>query len=101
MSYDLILVIALLAIGTISLRVSGAWLGARLSRFAPLKHAIDVSSGCLIVALVIANLAGAPATWWAAAGISALVAGLSRNLIVTLLAGLASLALFERILIAV
>ncbi len=89
-----LLLLCALAGGTFAIRLSGFWLGQRLPTAGGWARGLSALPGCLILALVAIQLVkGGPAEWGAA--LAALATALAtRNLPLTMLAGiLAVLAL--------
>jgi uncharacterized membrane protein len=85
------LVILGLMIATFAIRISGILLGQRIPRDGAWAVALNALPGCLLVSLVsVALLAGGPREWTAAA-IAAGVAIVTRNLPLTMAAGIASI----------
>ena len=83
------LVIVGLMIATFAIRLSGIVLGQRIPRDGAWATALNALPGCLLVSLVtVALLSGGPKEWTAAA-IAAAVAIVSRNLPLTMAAGIA------------
>jgi uncharacterized membrane protein len=80
------LVILGLMIATFAIRISGILLGQRIPRDGAWAVALNALPGCLLVSLV----AGGPREWTAAA-IAAGVAIVTRNLPLTMAAGIASI----------
>ncbi|WP_306151333.1 AzlD family protein [Roseovarius sp. MMSF_3281] len=91
---DFGLVLLMLAGGTFAIRLGGYWLGRRLPATGGWAQGLSALPGCLILSLVAVQLLqGGPAEWGAAL-IAVLIALLTRNLPLTMLAGiLAVLAL--------
>lgn len=90
--------IAGLAAGTFAIRLSGYLLGARLPSSGPWARALKALPGSLIVALLTVLLVqGGPAEWFASA-IAFAVALTTRNLPLTMLAGLLAVALARSVL---
>ena len=85
------LVIAGLALATFAIRLSGILLGQRIPRDGAWAVALNALPGCLLVSLVsVALLSGGPKEWTAAA-IAAAVAIVTRNLPLTMAAGIAAI----------
>ncbi len=73
-----------LALATFAIRVSGVILGQRLPQTGFWARALQALPGCLIISLVaVSLLAGGPNEWIAGA-VAAVVAIVSRNLVVTM-----------------
>ncbi len=83
-----LLVIAGLAIGTFAIRLGGYLLGATIPSGGPWAVALNALPGCLIAALLAVILVQAGPIEWGAAALSLAVALLSRNLPLTMLAGI-------------
>lgn len=90
-----ILILAL-AFAAFGLRFTGLIAGARLqrSRFAPL---LDELPGLIVISLVASSLAGQPVVAWFAAGVAALVALFSNNIILTMIVGVTVFATLTHI----
>ncbi|GHE02970.1 hypothetical protein U879_18825 [Defluviimonas sp. 20V17] len=90
--------IAGLAAGTFTIRLSGYLLGARLPASGPWARALKALPGSLIVALLtVLLIQGGPAEWVASA-IALAVALATRNLPLTMLAGLVAVAVVRNAL---
>jgi uncharacterized membrane protein len=90
MSSAWLLIIAL-AVATFAIRLSGVLLGQRLPQSGIWARALNALPGCLLVSLVAtALLSGGPKEWGAAA-VSIAVAIVTRNLPLTMAAGIASI----------
>lgn len=89
-------VIAGLAVATFNIRLSGVLLGEKLPTTGPWARGLRALPGCLIVSLVaVLLLAAGPAEW--IAGVVALtVAILTRNLPLTMLAGIGAIYLLRQ-----
>ncbi|MEM1101852.1 MAG: AzlD domain-containing protein [Pseudomonadota bacterium] len=93
MTVDHWLLIAALAASTIGLRVLGYLAGAALMERLAFRRLTEVFPGCLIVALVASALAeGGPPEFLAAAA-ALLTAIATRNIIATMLVGMATVTL--------
>ena len=80
-----------LALATFAIRLSGALLGQRLPQGGAWASALNALPGCLLVSLVtVALLAGGPKEW-AAGALALATAILTRNLPLTMAAGIASI----------
>ena len=93
---DTWLVILGLAVATFTIRLSGVLLGERLPTTGPWARGLQALPGCLIVSLVtVLLLSGGPAEW--IAGCVALgVAIFTRNLPVTMVAGIGVIYLLRQ-----
>lgn len=90
------LVISGLALGTFLIRLAGVLIGQRIPRSGVWARALKALPGCLIIALVsVLLLSGGPADWLAGA-IALMVATITRSLPLTMLAGIASVALMRQ-----
>ncbi|SDG87284.1 AzlD family protein [Roseospirillum parvum] len=89
------LLIAGLAGGTFALRLGGYLIGARLPREGRWARAFTALPGCLLSALVATSLAQGGPPEWLAAGAALLVAMLTRNLPLTMLAGVGAVWLLR------
>lgn len=77
-----------LALGTFAARLAGVALGARIPQTGFWARALTALPGALIVALVAVNMmSGGPAEW-AAGAVALCVAILTRNLPLTMIAGI-------------
>ncbi len=89
------LVIVGLAIATFAIRMSGVVLGERLPTTGPWARGLQALPGCLIVSLVtVLLLSGGPAEWIAGA-IALGVAIVTKNLPVTMVAGIGAVYLLR------
>ncbi len=91
MSYSHWMLIALLALAAATIRIVGLLAGSaiRRSRYAPI---LDDLPGAIIVSLVAASLADQPGPGWLAAAIALATAWFTRNVIATMVVGVASFA---------
>ena len=85
-----------LALITFSLRLSGALLGRRIPTHGAWARGMRALPGCLIVALVAVSLVSGGVREWVAALVSALVALATRNLPLTMAAGIAAIWALRR-----
>jgi uncharacterized membrane protein len=83
-------VIAALAAGTFALRLGGVLLGRRIPAEGAWARGLRALPGCLIVSLVTTSLTGGPREW-AAGAVAALVAVATRNLPLTMAAGIVAI----------
>jgi uncharacterized membrane protein len=91
------IVILALAAGTFASRLAGILIGRRLPQHGAWARALRALPGCLIISLVsIAVLSGGPAEWGAGA-VAAGVAILTRNLPLTMAAGIVAIWLLRHI----
>ncbi|MCP4382802.1 MAG: AzlD domain-containing protein [Hyphomicrobiales bacterium] len=88
---DTWIVIVGLAAATFSVRLGGVLLGARLPQTGPWARALQALPGSLIVALVTMLMLSAGPDGWLAGAISLGVAVATRNLPLTMLAGIAAI----------
>ena len=95
---DFPLILILLVAVTFAIRLSGFWLGRRLPVTGAWAQAFAALPGCLILALVVIQLLqGGPAEW--GAGLVALVvAMLTRNLPLTMVAGILAVLAFRAVI---
>ncbi|MGR3492837.1 MAG: AzlD domain-containing protein [Shimia sp.] len=84
------MLIAALAASTIGLRLVGYVAGDAMQRNALARRVLRVFPGCLVVALVATSLARGGPPEWGAAAVALAVAMVTRNLILTMLAGMAA-----------
>jgi uncharacterized membrane protein len=85
---DTWLVIIVLAVATFSIRLGGILLGRRLPTSGPWARALNALPGCLIIALVSVLILSGGTNEWIAGGVSLFVALATRNLPLTMLAGI-------------
>ena len=83
-----LLLTGLLAIATFSVRYLGVILGQRLPTRGPWNEALNALPGCLIVSLVTVILSSGGINEWVGAAVALVVAVLSRNLPMTMIAGI-------------
>lgn len=76
-----------LALGTFTIRLGGYLIGARLPSDGAWARTLQALPGCLIAALLAVLLVRAGPVEWMAAALSLLVALTSKNLPLTMLAG--------------
>lgn len=93
MTPDHWLLIALLAAPTIGLRVVGYMAGGAMMRRPIFKRILDVFPGCLITALVASSLAQGGPAHIGAAVVALTTAVLLKNIIGTMVAGMAAFAI--------
>lgn len=79
--------IAGLTAGTIAVRLLGVYAGRRIPDHGPWARALNALPGCLIVALVTTMLLGGGPPEWISAGVAGAVALATRNLPLTMVAG--------------
>ncbi|TNE34349.1 MAG: AzlD domain-containing protein [Alphaproteobacteria bacterium] len=84
------IVIAGLAAGTFAIRIGGYLLGARLPKTGGWARAFTALPGCLISALLAVILVQGSTAEWIAGAIALIAALLTRNLPVTMIAGIAT-----------
>lgn len=90
------LIITGLAAATFIIRLSGILIGQRLPQGGPWARALNALPGSLIIALVsVSLLSGGPKEWIAGA-IAAVTAILTRNLPLTMIAGILSVWLLRQ-----
>ena len=90
-----LLVIAGLAAATFAIRLSGILLGQRIPAEGVWAVALNALPGCLLVSLVTVALLSGGLREWTAAAIAAAVAILTRNLPLTMAAGIAAIWLLR------
>ncbi|MEM7258605.1 MAG: AzlD domain-containing protein [Pseudomonadota bacterium] len=90
-------VIGGLAIATFAIRYSGIVLGQKLPSSGPWAHALQALPGCLIAALVTVLLLDGGPVEWLAGGVALLVALLTRNLPLTMIAGISTVFLLRQV----
>lgn len=86
---DPVLITVLLAAATFSTRFLGVALGQRLPQGGPWTRALNALPGCLIVSLVTVMLTGGGPREWTGAAVALGVAAATRNLPLTMIAGIA------------
>jgi len=89
-------VIAGLAAATVTIRLSGVLLGERLPTTGPWARGLRALPGCLIVSLVAVLLLGAGPAEWIAGAFALTVAILTRNLPLTMAAGIGAIYLLRQ-----
>ena len=89
------LVITVVAGLTLLIRVGGVLMGQRLPRHGPWARGLHALPGCLIVALVCVLLSGGSSDEWLAGVIAAAAAFISRNLLITMLIGVAAVSVLR------
>ena len=89
------LLIVLLALGTLVIRLAGYLLGARLPRDGRWARGFAALPGCLILALTTVLLLQTGPLEWTAAAVATAVAIPTRNLPLTMLAGMTALGLLR------
>lgn len=94
---DPLLLTLLLASATFSVRYLGVALGQRLPTSGPWTRAINALPGCLIVALVTVSLSSGGVNEYSGAAVALLVAIVTRNLPLTMLAGIAAVWLMRTV----
>ena len=80
-----------LALATFAIRFAGARFGARIPTRGPWARAMRALPGSLIVALVAVSLASGGVREWAAGGVAAVVALVTRSLPLTMIVGIAAI----------
>lgn len=85
------LMIAGLAIGTFAIRMTGAVVGQRLPTEGPWARALNALPGCLILSLIVTTLARGGPLEWIAASVALATALVTRNLPVTMIAGVGAI----------
>ena len=91
------MVVFVLAGATFAIRLSGVYLGQELPQHGSWARALNALPGCLIVALVsVSLLSGGPSEWLAGA-IAALVAVTTKNLPLTMGAGILAIWLLRQL----
>lgn len=90
-------VVAVLAVGTFAIRLTGALVGQRIPEDGAWARGLRALPGCLIVALVsVSLLSGGPREWGAGA-VAAAVAIATRNLPLTMASGIAAVLLLRHV----
>lgn len=93
-----VILIAGLAVGTYAIRFAGYVLGSSLPTSGAWGRAFAALPGCLIASLVAVILVDAGRAEWAAAGVAVLAALVTRNVPLTMLAGIVAVGLFRGLL---
>ena len=88
---DIWLVILGLTVATFAIRLSGILMGQRLPQDGGWARGLNALPGSLIVALVSVSLLSGGPKEWLAGGIAAVVAVVTRNLPITMGAGIVSI----------
>ncbi len=95
---DVALVTAGLAAATFAVRLSGILVGQRLPQHGAWARALNALPGCLIVSLVSLLLINGGPSEWTAGAVALLVAVATRNLPLTMAAGIACVWLLRHVL---
>lgn len=90
--------IAALAASTIALRLVGYGAGEAMQRNPVTRRVLEVFPGCLVVALVASALARGGPPEWAAGAVALAVAVATRNILLTMGAGMAAAVSFGALL---
>ncbi len=93
---DIWFIIIGLAAVTFSIRLSGILIGQRLPQQGPWARALNALPGSLIIALVSVSLLTVGPKEWIAGGIAAAVAIVTRNLPLTMVAGILTIWLLRQ-----
>ena len=88
-------VIVVLAIATFSIRIGGVLLGQKLPNTGPWARALNSLPGCLIISLVSVLLLSGGPNEWIAGSIALAVAWFTKNLPLTMVAGIAAIYLLR------
>ncbi len=94
---EVALVTAGLAVATFTIRLSGILVGQRLPQHGAWARALNALPGCLIVSLVSLLLIGGGPTEWTAGAGALLIAVVTRNLPLTMAAGIAGVWLLRQV----
>ena len=89
------LVICVLTVATLSVRLLGVAVGQKLPEHGVWARALNALPGCLIISLVSVMLLGGGPTEWLAGAIALVVAIYTRNLPITMVAGIAAIYLLR------
>lgn len=89
------IVISGLAAGTFAARIAGVVIGGRLPQSGPWARALQALPGSLIIALVTMSLLSGGAAEWIAGTAALAVAVVTRNLPLTMVAGIAAIYLLR------
>lgn len=92
---DTTIVIAALAIATFAVRIGGVMAGRVLPREGAVAAALEALPGCLIVSLVAVTMIGGGPQEWAAGAVALGVAALTKNLPLTMIAGVGAIYLLR------
>jgi len=90
-------VILALAAGTFAIRLSGVLIGQRIPKDGAWARALRALPGSLIVSLAAVSLLSGGPREWAAGLVAAIVAIVTRNLPVTMVSGIAAIALLRHL----
>lgn len=93
-----LIVIAGLALGTITIRLGGYLLGARLPSEGGWARGVRALPGCLIAALLATILGQAGPAEWSAAALCLALALATRSLPLTMLAGIGAVSLLRGVM---
>lgn len=88
---DTWIVIVVLAVATFSIRLGGVLLGQKLPTTGPWARALNALPGCLIISLVSVLLLSGGYNEWIAGAIALAVAWFTKNLPLTMVAGIAAI----------
>ena len=88
---DTWIVILGLTAGTFAIRLSGVLLGRQIPTSGPWARGLSALPGCLIVSLVTMSLLSGGGQEWGAATVAVVTAIATRNLPVTMVAGIAAI----------
>ena len=83
-----LLIVLTLAGGTFAIRLGGYWLGSRLPTQGAWARGLNALPGCVVLALVVIQLTQYGPAEWGAACVAVLAALVTRNLPLTMLAGI-------------
>jgi len=94
---DTWLVIVFLAVATFSIRLGGILLGQKLPHTGPWARALNALPGCLIIALVSMLIFSGGLHEWIAGTVALLAALFTRNLPLTMFAGIVTIFLLRQL----
>ena len=95
MSNDEWLLLAGLAAMALCIRLGGLYAGRYLERHAIGQAMVNAIPGCLLVALVVPDLLSRGVAGWIAAAITAVLMYATRNMTVSMMGGVAAMALLR------
>ena len=81
-------IIILLAIATLTIRLSGLFIGQRLPQTGPWANGLKALPGCLLVSLVTVMFTKGSFDEWVGGALALITALLTRSLILTMLVGI-------------
>lgn len=92
---DITIVMVAMAVATFGVRLGGVLAGRLLPREGAWAAALEALPGCLIVSLVTVTMIGGGPQEWAAGAVTLAVAVLTKNLPLTMIAGVGAIYLLR------